>query len=104
MLLSSVRQVGRGKFNDMPFSVLAGSDQHVVHTVFGLEQERVTEVILVIAVCISFQVEGSVLGPCLEVGRSSYHHYLRILVGRRFELIAGIEGIIQFVGDRKSVV
>ena len=98
-------QVGRGKFGDMPFSVLAGSDQHVVYTVFGLEQERVTEIILVIAVCISFQVEGSVLGPCLEVGRSSYHHYLRILVGRRFELIAGVEGIIQFVGrviDRSS--
>ena len=88
-----------------PFPFFAGSDQHVIHTVFGLEQERVTEVILVITIRISFQVEGTVLGPCLEIGRSSYHHYLSILVGRRLELITGVEGIIQFVGrviDRSS--
>lgn len=45
-----------------------GGNQHVINAVFGLEQERVAEVILVIAVRISFQIESAVLGPCLKSG------------------------------------
>ena len=81
----------------MPFSVFTGSDQHVINTVFGLKQERVAEVILIIAVSISFQVKSTVFSPCFEVRRSSYHHDLCILVGRGFELIAGIECVIEFI-------
>ena len=74
-----------------PFPFLLGGNQHVIDTVFGLEQERIAEVILVIAVRISFQIENAVLGPCFKVGRGGYHNYLCILVGRRFEFIAGVE-------------
>ena len=81
----------------MSFSVFTGGNQHVINAVFGLEQERIAEVILVIAVRISFQIESAVLGPRFKVGRGGYHNYLRILVGRRFEFIAGVEGIIEFI-------
>ena len=90
-------QVSRGEFGNVSFSVFTGGNQHVIDTVFGLEQERIAEVILVIAVRISFQIENAVLGPCFKVGRGGYHNYLCILVGRRFEFIAGVESIVEFI-------
>ena len=90
-----VLQVVGNEFSQTSLSTLLGGDKHVELAVIALEDEWVAEIVLVVAEVLTFEQERTVLGPCLEVGRSSHHHSLCALVTCRQILIARIECIVK---------
>ena len=69
----------------MPFAVLA------------FVNERITEVVLAVAIVFSLDIQGLVLCPCLEVRRSGEHYHLTALGRSRLVFVACVECVVELV-------
>ena len=74
-----------------------GIPQEVVDAVVATEDEGVAEVVHLVAIVGTLEIEGVVLGPLLEVGTSSHHNHLAAVAGIELILMCGEEGVVELV-------
>ncbi len=88
-------QVGRDEVGNSTLTILDSSNQHVILAIVTFEEEWITEVILAIAVVITFQDERLTLCPSFEIGRSGVHDGLPIIRSSWIILVSCVESIVE---------